>query len=78
MNIEPVKDGDAGGLVLMDDGGNLGVFVQDGGNVGIGTASPSALLDVASLEKRVAMLEARVAALEGHAHDTERMRGSRN
>lgn len=42
---DEIKARDAAGLKLYDDGGN-GIFVEDGGQVGIGTATPSALLEV--------------------------------
>ena len=37
---------DSGGLVLADDAGNLGVFVEDGGYVGVGTSNPVVPFDV--------------------------------
>jgi len=37
----------ATGIGLVDDAGNLGLWVEDGGNVGIGTTSPAEKLHVA-------------------------------
>jgi len=37
---------DATGIGLVDDAGNLGLWVEDGGNVGIGTTSPAVPLHV--------------------------------
>jgi len=34
------------GLRITDDANNLGMFVEDGGDVGVGTATPTAKLDV--------------------------------
>lgn len=38
------KDGD--GLTMVDDGGNLGMFIEDGGLVGVGTAAPDVRLHI--------------------------------
>jgi hypothetical protein len=35
-----VSAADVGGLSLLDDGDNLGIYIQDDGNVGIGTSAP--------------------------------------
>ena len=43
---DTVQARDSGGLLLKDDGGNLGVAVEDGGQVGIGTSTPSAKLNI--------------------------------
>lgn len=46
IEADEARARDSGGLLLRDDGGNLGIFIQDGGNVGIGTASPEVALHV--------------------------------
>ncbi|MFH1714698.1 MAG: hypothetical protein ABH857_00665, partial [Elusimicrobiota bacterium] len=47
IKVSTITAVDANGLALIDDGNNLGIFVQDGGNVGIGTSSATSKLDVA-------------------------------
>ena len=42
---DEIRARDGAGLKLHDDGSN-GIFVKDGGSVGVGTAVPSATLDV--------------------------------
>jgi len=46
LELKAVKAMDASGLSLIDDGDNLGVFIEDGGQVGIGTNAPSQPLEV--------------------------------
>lgn len=46
INVSSINAKDGDGLSLLDDGNNLGVFVEDGGNVGLGTKSPTRKLEV--------------------------------
>jgi hypothetical protein len=46
VQVDEVRARDSGGLLLRDDSGTLGVFVEDGGQVGVGTATPAAPLHV--------------------------------
>jgi hypothetical protein len=42
---------DSNGLVLKDDGGNLGIKIEDGGNVGIGVDNPTEKLEINGVVK---------------------------
>ena len=44
--------GNGGGIRLMDDGGNVGIYVKDGGKVGIGTTNPGGIATQSTLEIR--------------------------
>lgn len=46
IETDEVRARDSSGLILKDDGGNYGIFIEDGGQVGIGTATPAATLDI--------------------------------
>ncbi|PIP53272.1 hypothetical protein COX08_01900, partial [Candidatus Beckwithbacteria bacterium CG23_combo_of_CG06-09_8_20_14_all_34_8] len=46
MDGNTLSAASAAGLSLMDDGGNLGMFIKDEGNVGIGTTNPLSKLAV--------------------------------
>lgn len=46
IESDEVRARDSGGLQLLDDGGNLGIFIDDGGKVGIAQTVPAAPLHV--------------------------------
>jgi hypothetical protein len=46
LDTDAIRARDSGGLVLADDAGNLGIFIEDGGSVGVNNATPAAALDI--------------------------------
>ena len=46
ISVNEIRAAATQGLMLYDDAGTAGIFVQDGGNVGIGTMGPGAKLHV--------------------------------
>lgn len=46
IGVDKIPALTSSGLQLVDDAGNLGVFVEDGGQVGIGTGTPTCALQI--------------------------------
>ena len=60
LATDEVRARDSGGLLLRDNSGNTGIFIEDGGCVGIGTDTPTEKLEVSP--------DTDVSAVIGKAH----------
>ena len=57
LDIDEVRAADNTGLILSDDSGTLGIFIEDGGEVGIGTNTPGYLLHLKKNVANMMMIE---------------------